>query len=97
MITALAGFVTVGALPAAAGDFDPIQYVALGDSYAAGQGAGSYVDPVCIQSSLGYPVLLDSEKHINLSANATCTGATTSTVVDEQLSALNRQDRKSVV
>ena len=35
MVIALAGFVTVGALPAAATP-GTIQYVALGDSYAAG-------------------------------------------------------------
>jgi len=40
IVVALAGFVTVGALPAAATNSDTVQYVALGDSYAAGQGAG---------------------------------------------------------
>ena len=40
MLIALAGFVTVGALPAAADNSATIQYVALGDSYAAGQGGG---------------------------------------------------------
>ena len=35
MVIALAGFVTVGALPAAATPAT-VQYVALGDSYAAG-------------------------------------------------------------
>jgi hypothetical protein len=39
MVIALAGLVTVGALPAAATDSRTVQYVALGDSYAAGQGA----------------------------------------------------------
>ena len=40
IVIALAGFVTVGALPAAA-DSRTVQYVALGDSYAAGTAAGS--------------------------------------------------------
>jgi hypothetical protein len=40
MLIALAGFVTVGALPAAAGNSGTVQYIALGDSYAAGQGGG---------------------------------------------------------
>ena len=38
IVVALAGFVTVGALPAAAAP-SAVHYVALGDSYAAGQGA----------------------------------------------------------
>jgi hypothetical protein len=51
-VIALAGFVTAGALPAAAtpGTF---QYVALGDSYAAGQAAGS-----------GNPLHLEGEQAI---------------------------------
>ena len=40
IVIALAGFVTVGALPAAAAP-SAVQYVALGDSYAAGTAAGS--------------------------------------------------------
>ena len=61
MVIALAGFVTVGALPAAANSGD-VQYVALGDSYAAGQGGGaaSYVNEDCLQSTNGYPALLDA-------------------------------------
>jgi lysophospholipase L1-like esterase len=85
---ALAGFVTVGAPTAAAGSSGTLQYVALGDSYAAGVGAGSYDGTDCMRSSKGYPELLDSEKHIRLQVNATCAGATTSTVADTQLSAL---------
>jgi hypothetical protein len=38
-VVALAGFVTVGALPAA-GAAGVVEYVALGDSYAAGWGGG---------------------------------------------------------
>jgi hypothetical protein len=85
IVTALAGFVAVGALPAAAAP-SAVQYVALGDSYAAGTAAGSFPD--CQQSTDGYPALLDSEQSIHLRANATCSGATTSSVADTQLSAL---------
>jgi lysophospholipase L1-like esterase len=90
IVAALAGFVTIGALPAAA-DSPAVQYVALGDSYAAGQGALPYLNS-CLQSTKGYPALLDSEKHIHLQANETCTGAETSEVADT-LSALNRGTR----
>jgi hypothetical protein len=38
IVIALAGFVTLGALPAAATNSSTVQYVALDDSYAAGQG-----------------------------------------------------------
>jgi lysophospholipase L1-like esterase len=79
MVIALAGFVTVGALPAAAGNSGTVQYVALGDSYAAGQGGGDEIRP-CLQSPNGYPYLLDSKMRIDLRANAACTGASTSEV-----------------
>jgi lysophospholipase L1-like esterase len=91
IVVALAGFVAVGALPAAA-DSPTVQYVALGDSYAAGQGAPPYLNS-CLQSTKGYPALLDAEERIHLRANETCTGATTSTVADTQLAALNRGTR----
>jgi hypothetical protein len=74
MLIALAGFVTVGALPAAAGNSGTVQYVVLGDSYAAGQGAGDYLND-CLQSPNGYPYRLDSKGRIDLAANAACTGA----------------------
>jgi lysophospholipase L1-like esterase len=92
MVIALAGLVTVGALPAAATDSRTVQYVALGDSYAAGQGAPPYLND-CLQSNKGYPGLLDSEMRIHLRANEACTGARISDVADMQLSALNRGTR----
>jgi lysophospholipase L1-like esterase len=76
---------TVGAATAAAGISGTLQYVALGDSYAAGVGAPPYLPGPCLQSNNGYPALLDSEKHIRLQVNATCSGATTTTVADAQL------------
>jgi lysophospholipase L1-like esterase len=84
-VIALAGFVTGGALPAAATS-GAVQYVALGDSYAAGTAAGGF--PNCPQNPDGYPGLLDSEQSIHLRANAACSGATTSSVATTQLSAL---------
>ena len=89
MLIAFAGFVTVGALPAAAGNSGTVQYVALGDSYAAGQGGGDYLND-CLQSPKGYPYLLDSKGRIDLRANAACTGASTSEVISTQLSELNQ-------
>jgi lysophospholipase L1-like esterase len=92
IVVALAGFVTVGVLPAAAAP-GIVQYVPLGDSYAAGQGAPPYLN-ICLQTDQGYPTLLDNfESRIDLQDNPTCTGAKTSDVVDNQLSALNSDTR----
>jgi lysophospholipase L1-like esterase len=91
---AFAGLLSVGALPAAAKTVGIGQYVALGDSYAAGQGGGadSYLNR-CLQSTNGYPALLDAEKKIHLRADVACTGATTSVVASEQLSALKQSTK----
>ncbi|GAA1819735.1 SGNH/GDSL hydrolase family protein [Agromyces neolithicus] len=75
--------------PAAAAPPPPVaKYVALGDSVAAGQGTGVYID-ACLRSPLGYPALLDAEPRTNLLRNASCTGADF-TDVDLQLSEINR-------
>ena len=89
LVAGLAGILTAAALPATAHAVGIGQYVALGDSYAAGQGGsapGDYLND-CLQSPNGYPALLDAENQIHLRANAACTGATTSDVAEEQLSA----------
>ena len=93
LVAGLAGILTVGALPAAADTVGIGQYVALGDSYAAGQGAPPYLNEDCLQSLNGYPYLLDAQNKIHLRANVACTGATTSRVSDEQLSALKQSTR----
>jgi lysophospholipase L1-like esterase len=94
-VIALAGFVTVGAPTAAAGSTGTLQYVALGDSYAAGIGAPPYVSSSdgCLQSNKGYPALLDPKGRIDLQANATCPGATTTYVRENLPSELNEDTR----
>src|SRR5215208_2594854 len=88
-LLALAGFLTVGALPAVAhSNSGTIQYVALGDSYAAGQGAGDYLNS-CLESPNGYPYVLDPKRRIRLQANDACTGASTEEVGRTQLSELH--------
>jgi lysophospholipase L1-like esterase len=88
MVFALAGFVTAGTLPAAAAP-STIQYVALGDSYAA----GTAIHSDC-PSPDGYPTkLADSETRIELTANAACSGAKTSDVIANQVAALDRHTR----
>ncbi len=95
LVAGLAGILSVGVLPAAADTVGIGQYVALGDSYAAGQGASAPDDYLnnCLQSPNGYPALLDAENQIHLRANAACSGATTSDVSEEQLSALKQSTR----
>jgi lysophospholipase L1-like esterase len=93
IVLALAGFVTVGALPAAAAP-RALQYVALGDSYAAGTAAGSF--PNCPHGDGGYPALLPVGSRIDLQDNLACSGATTFEVIRTQLpelSALNGETR----
>lgn len=75
LVAAMAAALVAGAAgPAAAAPKAPLSYVALGDSYAAGFGAGSYVG-ACGQSPLGLPGILDSKKQIDLVADQTCAGA----------------------
>ncbi|MFF2605435.1 SGNH/GDSL hydrolase family protein [Arthrobacter koreensis] len=55
-----------------------VDYVALGDSYAAGFGGGAVLD-ACGRTAEGYPALLDALPRIELDADVTCGGATAST------------------
>jgi lysophospholipase L1-like esterase len=65
-------------------------YVALGDSYAAGQGAGPYLDG-CFRSENAYSELADELKSVKFASNAACSGKTTQDVVNSQLGQLNRK------
>ena len=61
------------------------EYVALGDSYASGAGAGSYVDDSCRRSSNAYPALRG--KSFPSFKFVACSGATTQSL-GSQFSAL---------
>ena len=91
----LAGVVTValaltgiaaGAGPAAAdrSHHNRIDYVALGDDYAAGRGGGEYLDS-CLSTAVAYPRVVDALRGVRLKADATCAGATSRDVVREQI------------
>ncbi|CAH0246823.1 Lipase 1 [Arthrobacter sp. Bi83] len=67
----------------------PIAYVALGDSYAAGQGAGPYLDS-CFRSDNSYAADADVAKSVRLVTNAACSGATTLDVAATQLGRLKK-------
>ena len=68
---------------------DKTKYIALGDSYAAGQGAGPYAD-ACYRSDNSYSELAGDSKAIKLVTNAACSGYTTQQVVATQLRKLNK-------
>jgi len=86
LVAALFGVVA----PANAVPSDPVaRYVSLGDSYAAGQGAGIPLDG-CLRSTAAYPVLLDAEPRTNLLRQAACSGATIEDVLTTQLAQVNR-------
>ena len=69
---------------------EPLDYVALGDSYTSGIGAPNisisplYVDPAnpqpCFQASPGYVDVLDARDDVQLTANAACAGWTAAMV-----------------
>ncbi|MDQ0755297.1 SGNH/GDSL hydrolase family protein [Arthrobacter sp. B3I4] len=85
----LATFAMAASLAAApAQAVDKTKYIALGDSYAAGQGAGAYLDS-CYRSENSYSELAAETKAIKLVTKAACSGNTTGDVVQTQLKKLN--------
>lgn len=67
-----------------------LDYVALGDSYSAGVGAGDYRTEAanCLRSSRAYPALW-AAAHASSFAFAACNGAKTGDVLTKQLGALS--------
>ncbi|WP_426227602.1 SGNH/GDSL hydrolase family protein [Pseudarthrobacter sp. DSP2-3-2b1] len=88
-VATLAMTLSLSAAPAQAAPFN--EYVALGDSYAAGVGAGEYVDVACGRSANAYSELADALKTVRDVTNVACGGRTTQGVVSEQLGVLDRQ------
>ncbi|MEV6165919.1 SGNH/GDSL hydrolase family protein [Streptomyces sp. NPDC052052] len=68
-----------------------VKYVALGDSYSSGVGAGSYTSESgdCRRSTKSYPYLWAAANSPSSFSFVACSGATTSTVISGQLSALS--------
>jgi lysophospholipase L1-like esterase len=75
------------AAPAAAQS--SVNYVALGDSYSSGVGAGNYSDGSCEQSSNSYPALWAKANEPGSYVTEACSGATTGSVISGQLSGLS--------
>jgi lysophospholipase L1-like esterase len=81
MLAALAG-------PAVALAAD--NYVALGDSYSSGVGTNSYtLSSSCKRSTYSYPYLLSKQRPNTSLTFVACSGATTTDVVNSQVSAVN--------
>ena len=70
------------------------RYVAIGDSFAAGMGAGAEQGR-CRLSGDSYPAVFARKAGIDLVVNAACAGATTSDLLKHQLIALD--DRTDLV
>lgn len=91
--TLVAGLATLamvmGAAAVPAQAVEKAKYIALGDSYAAGQGSGPYLDD-CYRSENTYAELAAEAKDIKLVRNAACSGRTTQEVVATQLRQLNK-------
>ncbi|WP_308466991.1 SGNH/GDSL hydrolase family protein [Rathayibacter soli] len=66
-------------------------YVAIGDSYAAGMGGGNETGR-CRRSPQSYPKVLAQTEDIRLTRTAACSGATTADVQRDQLDALSTED-----
>ncbi|GAA1977145.1 hypothetical protein [Amycolatopsis minnesotensis] len=82
----VAGIAAAGAVPTVAADGD---YVALGDSYSAGTGAGDYGSSgSCLRSTHAYPELWEKAYPTASFTFAVCAGATTDDVLRTQLGAL---------
>jgi lysophospholipase L1-like esterase len=89
LATAFTVLVALVATPAQAAS--TVRYVALGDSYSSGVGAGSYTSESgsCQRSTKAYPALWAAANAPASYAFVACSGATTTSVSSSQLSALS--------
>jgi lysophospholipase L1-like esterase len=87
--TAFVAVLIGAAAPASAAS--TVHYVALGDSYSSGVGSGSYISSSgsCDRSTKAYSALWAAAHSPASYASVACSGATTSTVISTQLSALS--------
>jgi lysophospholipase L1-like esterase len=87
--TAVAAVLNLTAFPAQAAPV--VRYVALGDSYSSGVGAGAYTTEsgACQRSPNAYPALWAAANSPTSYVSAACSGATTTSVMDTQLAALS--------
>jgi lysophospholipase L1-like esterase len=91
LLAAAAAVVLALAVTTPAAAQSNVNYVALGDSYSSGVGAGNYIGSSgsCDRSTNAYPQLWDNANAPGSYVSVACSGATTSSVVSSQLSALS--------
>jgi lysophospholipase L1-like esterase len=89
--TASVSLVTAAAVAPAAGAAAPVNYVALGDSYSSGVGAGDYISSSgsCQRSTEAYPEHWADANSPASFVSVACPGATTADVLASQVSALS--------
>jgi lysophospholipase L1-like esterase len=80
-LAAAATLAFAGAAPSVAAT--PMRLAAIGDSYAAGVGAGAVLD-ACVRTTGGYAAILGA------SPNLACSGATTADVLSSQIAGIPR-------
>ncbi|MEU0256558.1 SGNH/GDSL hydrolase family protein [Streptomyces sp. NPDC006184] len=90
LLLAAAGTLAGPAATAAAPGIAATGYVALGDSYSAGVGAGGYLTamPRCLRSSLSFPALWAAAHTPSSFGFTACDGARTGDVLKNQLGPL---------
>jgi lysophospholipase L1-like esterase len=90
-ITAGAAALPILATAAPAAAQSTVHYVALGDSYSSGVGAGDYISSSgsCDRSLKAYPQLWDNANAPASYNSVACSGAKTSDVVNSQVGALS--------
>jgi lysophospholipase L1-like esterase len=90
-ISVLASPVAFIAASPAANAAAAVHYVALGDSYSSGVGAGDYISSSgsCDRSSLAYPEQWAGAHSPASFVSVACSGATTADVLSSQVSALS--------
>ncbi|MGK5741827.1 SGNH/GDSL hydrolase family protein [Micromonospora sp. URMC 103] len=82
---------TLGAVFAVPGTAQaaPVHYVALGDSYSSGVGAGPYDWSTCLRSQKSYAPLWAAAHGVASFAFPACGGAVTADVINDQVGALS--------
>jgi lysophospholipase L1-like esterase len=91
VVSVVASLVTVMAAAPAATAAGAVNYVALGDSYSSGVGAGDYISASgsCERSTLAYPEQWAAANAPASFVSVACSGASTADVLASQVSALS--------
>ncbi|SCL15863.1 Lysophospholipase L1 [Micromonospora nigra] len=89
LVTLFIGILGAVAVPAAAQAAAPVHYVALGDSYSSGVGAGPYDWSGCLRSQKSYAPLWAAANDVDSFRFAACGGAVTADVINDQVSSLS--------